>query len=158
MFGLGPATKIYLCLDSVDMRKGFDGLYGLVRDHLGQDRHVAGVQIGQEDVGGDLDELTGGADPADCFAVVVQSLGTHLVEGGQEEVRDRAEVVEDQPLVGPGPLGDGPGAGPDEAILFQRLDGRLDQAASGGCGSGPTRSIVLGAPALATARLISIFE
>ena len=37
MFGLGPATKIYLCLDSVDMRKGFDGLYGLVRDHLGQD-------------------------------------------------------------------------------------------------------------------------
>jgi transposase len=37
MFGLGSATKIYLCLDSVDMRKGFDGLYGLVRDHLGQD-------------------------------------------------------------------------------------------------------------------------
>ena len=37
MFGLGPATKIYLCLDAVDMRKGFDGLYGLVRDHLGQD-------------------------------------------------------------------------------------------------------------------------
>jgi transposase len=37
MFGLGPATKIYICLDSVDMRKGFDGLYGLVRDHLGED-------------------------------------------------------------------------------------------------------------------------
>ena len=37
MFGLGPATKIYLCLDPVDMRKGSDGLYGLVRDHLGQD-------------------------------------------------------------------------------------------------------------------------
>jgi transposase len=37
MFGLGPATKIYLCLDSVDMRKGFDGLYGLVRDRLQQD-------------------------------------------------------------------------------------------------------------------------
>ena len=37
MFGLGPATKIYICLDAVDMRKGFDGLYGLVRDHLGQD-------------------------------------------------------------------------------------------------------------------------
>jgi hypothetical protein len=40
VFGLGPATKIYLCLDSVDMRKGFDGLYGLVRDHLGQDPRV----------------------------------------------------------------------------------------------------------------------
>ena len=37
MFGLGPATKIYVGLDAVDMRKGFDGLYGLVRDHLGQD-------------------------------------------------------------------------------------------------------------------------
>jgi len=37
MFGLGPATKIYINLDAVDMRKGFDGLYGLVRDHLGQD-------------------------------------------------------------------------------------------------------------------------
>lgn len=37
MFGLGPATKIYLGLDAIDMRKGFDGLYGLVRDHLRQD-------------------------------------------------------------------------------------------------------------------------
>ena len=37
MFGLGSATKIYISLDAVDMRKGFDGLYGLVRDHLGQD-------------------------------------------------------------------------------------------------------------------------
>jgi transposase len=37
MFGLGPATRIYLGAESVDMRKGFEGLYGLVRDHLGQD-------------------------------------------------------------------------------------------------------------------------
>lgn len=37
MFGLGPATKIYLGLETVDMRKGFEGLYGLVRDQLGQD-------------------------------------------------------------------------------------------------------------------------
>lgn len=37
MFGLGPATKIYIAVESVDMRKGFDGLYGLVRGHLGQD-------------------------------------------------------------------------------------------------------------------------
>lgn len=37
MFGLGPATKIYLAAQAVDMRKGFEGLYGLVRDHLGQD-------------------------------------------------------------------------------------------------------------------------
>ena len=37
MFGLGPATKIYIAVEGVDMRKGFDGLYGLVRDHLGHD-------------------------------------------------------------------------------------------------------------------------
>ena len=37
MFGLGPATKIYIAVEPVDMRKGFDGLYGLVRGHLGQD-------------------------------------------------------------------------------------------------------------------------
>ena len=37
MFGLGPATKIYIAVEGVDMRKGFDGLYGLVRDRLGHD-------------------------------------------------------------------------------------------------------------------------
>ncbi len=37
MFGLGLATKIYISVEAVDLRKGFDGLYGLVRDHLGQD-------------------------------------------------------------------------------------------------------------------------
>lgn len=37
MFGVGPATKIYVAAEAVDMRKGFEGLYGLVRDHLGQD-------------------------------------------------------------------------------------------------------------------------
>jgi len=37
MFGLGPATKIYIAVEGVDMRKGFDGLFGLVRDRLGHD-------------------------------------------------------------------------------------------------------------------------
>ena len=31
MFGLGPATRIYLAAGVTDMRKGFEGLYGLVR-------------------------------------------------------------------------------------------------------------------------------
>ena len=30
--GLGPATRIYLAAGVTDMRKGFEGLYGLVRD------------------------------------------------------------------------------------------------------------------------------
>ena len=34
MFGLGLATKIYIAVEAVDMRKGFEGLYGLVRDQL----------------------------------------------------------------------------------------------------------------------------
>jgi transposase len=34
MFGLGPATRIYLAAGATDMRKGFEGLYGMVRDRL----------------------------------------------------------------------------------------------------------------------------
>jgi len=34
VFGVGPATRIYLAAGATDMRKGFEGLYGLVRDHL----------------------------------------------------------------------------------------------------------------------------
>jgi transposase len=37
VFGLGPATRIYLAVGSTDMRKGFEGLYGLVRYQLGLD-------------------------------------------------------------------------------------------------------------------------
>jgi transposase len=37
MFGLGLATKIYIALEPIDMRKGFEGLYGLVSDPLGHD-------------------------------------------------------------------------------------------------------------------------
>ena len=34
MFGLGSATRIYLAAGVTDMRKGFEGLFGLVRDRL----------------------------------------------------------------------------------------------------------------------------
>ena len=34
MFGLGAATRIYLAPGATDMRKGINGLYGLVRDQL----------------------------------------------------------------------------------------------------------------------------
>jgi transposase len=37
LYGLGLATKIYIAVEAIDMRKGFEGLHGLVRDHLGQD-------------------------------------------------------------------------------------------------------------------------
>jgi len=34
VFGFGAATRIYLAPGTTDMRKGFNGLYGLVRDRL----------------------------------------------------------------------------------------------------------------------------
>jgi transposase len=34
VFGWGPATRIYLVAGATDMRQGFEGLYGLVRDRL----------------------------------------------------------------------------------------------------------------------------
>jgi transposase len=37
VFGLSPATRIYLALGATDLRKGFEGLYGLVRDRLSCD-------------------------------------------------------------------------------------------------------------------------
>jgi hypothetical protein len=30
VFGIGPATRIYLAVGATDTRKGFNGLYGLV--------------------------------------------------------------------------------------------------------------------------------
>ena len=37
MFGIGLATKVYVAVGPTDMRKGFEGLYGLVRERLGVD-------------------------------------------------------------------------------------------------------------------------
>ena len=37
MLGLSANLKYYLCNRSVDMRNGFDGLAGIVRNVLGQD-------------------------------------------------------------------------------------------------------------------------
>jgi hypothetical protein len=34
VFGLGPATRIYLAAGVTDVREGFEGLCGLVRDRL----------------------------------------------------------------------------------------------------------------------------
>jgi transposase len=37
MFGFGTATRIYLAMGATDMRKGFDGLFGLVKHRLEED-------------------------------------------------------------------------------------------------------------------------
>ena len=37
MIGFGLATRVYLAAGATDMRKGFDGLFGIVRDRLRMD-------------------------------------------------------------------------------------------------------------------------
>jgi transposase len=34
MFGLSPATKVYVAVGATDLRKSFEGLHGLVRERL----------------------------------------------------------------------------------------------------------------------------
>lgn len=34
MFSIGSATRVYVAAGATDMRKSFEGLFGLVRDHL----------------------------------------------------------------------------------------------------------------------------
>jgi transposase len=34
VLGLGPATRVYLAVGATDLRKGFEGLFGLVKDRL----------------------------------------------------------------------------------------------------------------------------
>ena len=36
MIGINPSTPIFLCTIPCDMRKSFDGLSGLVSDHMGK--------------------------------------------------------------------------------------------------------------------------
>jgi transposase len=38
MIGFGSATRVYLAAGATDMRKGFDGLFGIARDGLGIER------------------------------------------------------------------------------------------------------------------------
>jgi transposase len=37
MIGFGLASRVYLAAGATDMRKGFDGLFGIARDRLGID-------------------------------------------------------------------------------------------------------------------------
>ena len=37
MFNLSPSVKIFVCTKPVDMRRSFDGLFGLVQSLIGQD-------------------------------------------------------------------------------------------------------------------------
>ena len=64
-------------------------------------------------------------------------MGAHLVEGGQQQVHDRPEVVEDEPLIASGPGRDRAGGGGREPLVAQDLHGRVDEGLAGVAGPGP---------------------
>lgn len=37
MIGASPSVRVFAYTEPVDMRKGFDGLFGLVKTHLGRE-------------------------------------------------------------------------------------------------------------------------
>jgi hypothetical protein len=42
MFNLSPSVRIFVSTKPVDMRRGFDGLFGLVQGLTGQDPYLCG--------------------------------------------------------------------------------------------------------------------
>lgn len=45
MIHLPASVRVYLCLSPCDMRKSFDGLHALVRDHLGEDAFAGHLYV-----------------------------------------------------------------------------------------------------------------
>ena len=43
MLALSPSATIYFCTRPTDMRKGFDGLLALIKDHLQEDPFAGGL-------------------------------------------------------------------------------------------------------------------
>ena len=100
-------------------------------DQLGQDGHVVAVEVLPVHLAGDAQQVGEGVDRVDGRLVADHPLLAGAVEGGQQQVVDTAEVVEDESLVEAAAGGDGPGAGGGEALLLQRLQGGFDDPALG---------------------------
>ena len=47
MIHLPASVRVYLCLSPCDMRRSFDGLHALVRDHLQLDAFAGGETSGR---------------------------------------------------------------------------------------------------------------
>jgi transposase len=45
MLSLSPEVSIYLCVPSTDMRRGFDGLLAMAREHLTRDPLAGGLYV-----------------------------------------------------------------------------------------------------------------
>jgi len=70
MLGFGSATRVYVAIGATDMRKGFEGLFGIVRDRLMIDPlsgHVLQWPI-------DCTQLIGQASSSADYAPVSSSL------------------------------------------------------------------------------------
>ena len=108
------------------------------------DMYPASRSSSKTDCGG-LDQIGETVGVLDRGLVARQAQRAHLVERGEEQVRHRAEVVEDEALVAPGTPRDLARRRPRESLLTQGLDGARDQRPSGLLG---TRRATLSGPTL----------
>ena len=65
-------------------------------DQLGDDSDVSGLEVLAVQAGGGLDLLVDVGGLADRVAVAAHAVGAGLVQGGQQQIVEGAEVVEDQ--------------------------------------------------------------
>ena len=88
---------------------------------------MAGVEVLLEDGLCRVDQSRQAGGSIHRFLVAEAPGLAHLVQGRQEQVGHRAEVVEDQALVAAGPTGDLPGARPGVTHVPEGLDGAADE-------------------------------
>jgi hypothetical protein len=53
MIHLPASVRVYLCLTACDMRKSFDGLHALVREHMELDAFAGTRMVNRSSAGGD---------------------------------------------------------------------------------------------------------
>jgi hypothetical protein len=84
MLSFSGSLKIFVALEPCDMRKGFNGLYGLVGERLGEDPRT-----------GTLFVLLIGATPTQILYFGPQPLGSHLKN--QEKHREGFQIEARRP-------------------------------------------------------------
>ena len=108
--------------------------------HLREDGDVAGPEILLEYGPGGIDQPGESRRRGHRLLVLGEPSRADVVQRGEQQVGDRTEVVEDEPLVAPRPLGDLAGAGPAEPVLPQGVDRRGDERSLGLLRAGALRA------------------
>jgi hypothetical protein len=111
VFEFGPATRIYVAADAADMRENFNGLYDLVRDHLGCDPESGGLAPGTRDC------MANSPVGWDCAPESLKSCGSgctvSLPASNDVVLHDRQKMVETLLQLKQGPAPEEVHASPD---------------------------------------------